>query len=195
MKYLSQIIPALLILLVSIPGFLFAQDKPKAESHQTKKGELLIYPILHATVVMEWDGKTIYIDPYGGAELFEAFEDADFVLITHAHGDHLNRETLKGLNLKQTTLIAPKSVLEELGENIMFETVIGLNNGSNVDQKGFSVTAVPMYNLPETDESRHKKGWGNGYVIELGGKRIYISGDTEDIPEMRNLKDIDIAFV
>lgn len=179
---------------MSMASFALAQEKPTPEIFETEKGELKIYPILHATMVIEWDGKTIYMDPYGGAEKFAAFKDADLILITHKHGDHMNKETLKGLTLDKTELIAPESVLEELGD-VKFKTVMGLKNDHNITQRGVSVTAVPMYNLPETDESRHPKGWGNGYVLDLGGKRIYISGDTEDITEMRELKDIDLAFV
>ena len=192
--------PTYLLSLFLISGALFlpktlpAQTKPAFESFETDKGELKIYPILHATMVIEWDGKTIYMDPYGGAEKFTAFDDPDFVIITHVHGDHMNKNTLKGLELDETFLIAPKSVVDQLGD-FTFKTVFALENGSNITQQEVSVTAVPMYNLPETDDSRHPKGWGNGYVLNLGGKHIYISGDTEDIPEMRQLKDIDIAFV
>lgn len=188
-----------LFLLVLFAGFQFvspvlAQEKPTPEIFETDNGELRIYPVLHATMVIEWNDMTIYMDPYGGAEKFEGFADPDLVLITHVHGDHMNKETLKGLSLNKTEVIAPQSVVDELGE-ISFQKVTALANGSTVDRGGAEVMAVPMYNLPETDDSRHPKGWGNGYVLNLGGKRIYISGDTEDIPEMRQLRDIDIAFV
>ena len=160
----------------------------------TNDGELTLTPILHATMVMEWNGKTIYIDPYGGAERFEGFNAPDLVLITHKHGDHLNTETLSGLSLDKAELIAPQSVVEALGE-ISFGKITSLQNGAQTEIHGLKVLAVPMYNLPETDDSRHPKGWGNGYVLEIGGKRFYISGDTEDIEEMRYLENIDYAFV
>ncbi len=160
----------------------------------TDKGDLIMTPILHATMVLNWEGKTIYMDPYGGAEKFADFADPDLVVITHKHGDHFNPETLNGLNLGKTTLIAPKSVTDELGD-IKFAKVHPLDNGEDADLFGLNVQAVPMYNLPETEDSRHPKGWGNGYVLTIGGKRLYISGDTEDIDEMRNLQDIDYAFV
>jgi L-ascorbate metabolism protein UlaG (beta-lactamase superfamily) len=73
--------------------------------------------------------------------------------------------------------------------------LVVLKNGDKTDMQGIAITAVPMYNLPEAPDSRHIKGRGNGYVINLGGKNVYISGDTEDIPEMRALKNIDAAFV
>ena len=160
----------------------------------TNNGNVLLTPILHATMVLEWNGKTVYIDPYGGADRFDNFANADLVLITHIHGDHLNKTTLGELDLSNTELIAPQSVIDQLGE-IKFKKNHALNNGENITLHGINAEAVPMYNLPETTDSRHPKGKGNGYVLTLGGKRFYISGDTEDIPEMRQLKNIDYAFV
>ncbi|KAA3634844.1 MAG: MBL fold metallo-hydrolase [Bacteroidetes bacterium] len=160
----------------------------------TNKGDLILTPILHSTMVMEWSDKTIYIDPYGGAERFQNFKTPDLVVITHKHGDHLNAKTLAGLSLDKAELIAPQSVVDALGE-ISFGKITVLKNDESIETHGLKVTAIPMYNLPETDESRHPKGWGNGYVLEIGGKRFYISGDTEDIKEMRQLPDIDYAFV
>lgn len=160
-----------------------------------KGGDITLTPILHATMVLQWNGKTIYMDPYGGAERFANFPAPDLILITHIHGDHLNKETLKGLDLNNTELIAPQSVVDELGAEITFKKIHPLKNGEEIKRKGVKVMAVPMYNLPETADSRHPKGRGNGYVLNVGGKRLYISGDTEDIQEMRQLKDIDYAFV
>lgn len=160
----------------------------------TEKGDLTLTPILHATMVMEWNGKTIYIDPYGGAERFEGFKAPDLVVITHKHGDHLNAKTLGGLSLERAELVAPQSVVDALGD-ISFGKITSLKNGETAETNDLKVMAVPMYNLPETEESRHPKGWGNGYVLEIGGKRFYISGDTEDIQEMRQLENIDYAFV
>jgi L-ascorbate metabolism protein UlaG (beta-lactamase superfamily) len=182
-----------LIILLSSINPLLAQ-KPTPETFETTAGTMHIYPILHATMVIEWNGKTIYMDPYGGAERFEAFAKPDLVVITHAHGDHLNAQTLEGLNLEEAELIAPQSVVDKLGE-ISFAKASVLANGESLERFAATVLAVPMYNLPDDETSRHKPGWGNGYVLTLGGQRIYISGDTEDIEEMRDLEGIDIAFV
>ncbi len=168
---------------------LLAQDKIS-----TIQGDLTIHPVLHSTMVMEWNGQTIYTDPYGGAEAFAGFDAPDLVLITDIHGDHLHKETLSALDLSGAELIAPQAVVEQLVD-IKFKKVHTLTNGESADWQSMGVEAVPMYNLPETDDSRHPKGRGNGYVLTMGGKRIYISGDTEDIPEMRALDDIDVAFV
>ena len=160
----------------------------------TPAGEIKMTPILHSTMVLEWQGTTFYIDPYGGAERFAGFDDADIVVITHAHGDHMNTETLEGLNLEGSRLVAPSSVTEKL-TNIEFGEVSTLQNGDQLKGDGWLIEAVPMYNLPNDETARHKKGWGNGYILTIGGQRIYISGDTEDIPEMRELKKIDYAFI
>lgn len=183
MKYLL-----LTSLLLSSP-LLWAQDKIS-----TDQGDLTINPVLHSTMVLEWDGKTVYIDPYGGEESFSGYDAPDLVLITDIHGDHMNAETLAALDLSETELIAPQAVIDELGE-ITFKKIHALANGEETQWQSIGVEAVPMYNLPEAEDSRHPKGRGNGYILTMGGKRIYISGDTEDTPEMRALENIDVAFV
>ncbi len=165
----------------------------QTQNFTTSKGTLSITPIFHSAMVMQWQGKTVFIDPYGGAERFKKFNDPGVIIITHQHPDHLDEETLKGLNLTNTTLIAPQIVIDNL-KNKSFKKILKLDNNTSTEINNFSVMALPMYNLPE-ETARHKKGEGNGYVISVGGKNIYISGDTEDIKEMRSLKSIDIAFV
>jgi len=160
----------------------------------SNNGDIKLTPVLHSTMALEWGGKTIFIDPYGGEEKFSSFGKPDLIIITDIHGDHMNKETLGALSLGRTTLIAPKEVVDGLDE-LTFEKAIMMPNGSKIMWGGILVEAVPMYNLPETEDSRHPKGRGNGYVLTIGGKRLYISGDTEDIPEMRQLQDIDYAFV
>ncbi len=159
----------------------------------TNRGPLVIQPILHGTVVFTWDGKTIYVDPYGGAEAFNGIAPPDLIVITDVHGDHLNEETLNAIETSQARIIAPQAVADRLPE---WKRRIGvLANGQSLTEAGVTIKAYPMYNLPETADSRHPKGRGNGYVFDFGGKKVYISGDTEDIPEMRALENIDIAFV
>lgn len=159
-----------------------------------KSGNISITPILHGTFVMEYNGLTIYVDPYGGAEKFAGQKPADLVLITDIHGDHHDQKTLDGLDLSKATVIAPQAVAEKLPAG-KYKAIEALGNGENKTLLNTKIAALPMYNLPETADSRHPKGRGNGYLVTLGGKQIYISGDTEDIPEMRALKNIDVAFV
>lgn len=156
----------------------------------TSQGELEIHPISHATFVIRWNGKTVYLDPVGGGELFKSHPKADLVLITDIHGDHLNPETVKAVAVESTTVVAPAAVAAKL-------TVPArrLANGEKTEVAGMGIEAIPMYNLTPERLERHVKGRGNGYVLTLGGKRVYVSGDTEDTPEMRALKDIDLAFV
>jgi L-ascorbate metabolism protein UlaG (beta-lactamase superfamily) len=160
----------------------------------TSKGILSIQPILHGTFVLQWDRKTIYVDPYGGAKVFEGIPAPDLILITDIHGDHMNLETLNAIETSKAILIGPQAVADKLPDNLKSKTVV-VNNNANTVQLGIPISAIPMYNLPESPDSRHTKGRGNGYILSLGTKTLYISGDTEDIPEMRSLKNIDIAFV
>jgi L-ascorbate metabolism protein UlaG (beta-lactamase superfamily) len=153
-----------------------------------------IQPISHATAVINWNDTTIYLDPVGGAEAFEGMDEADLVLITDIHGDHMDAKTLNALNLGDTKIIVPQAVKKELPDSLAPNLVV-MNNGDTLDQQGISIEAIPMYNLREEAKQFHPKGRGNGYVLEKNGKRLYIAGDTEDIPEMRSLENIDIALV
>ncbi|WZL89406.1 MBL fold metallo-hydrolase [Salinimicrobium sp. 3283s] len=160
----------------------------------TDTAEIDINPISHATAVINWGDTTIYLDPVGGAEAFTGMTDADMVLITDIHGDHMSAETLVALDLGDTPIIAPQAVKDELPDSLATKITV-MNNGENLSQSGIAIEAIPMYNLREEAKQFHPKGRGNGYVLEKDGQRLYIAGDTEDIPEMRNLENIDIALV
>ncbi|HKI73333.1 MAG TPA: MBL fold metallo-hydrolase [Pseudomonadales bacterium] len=160
----------------------------------TSQGPLTIHPLVHATFVMAWHGKILYFDPVGGSPVFDSMPDPDVIFITHAHGDHLSVPTLKLVVKPDTKLIVPQSVFDKLPAELQARARV-MANGADLDIDGFSIRAVAMYNLPENGPIHHPKGWGNGYVLTLGGKRIYVSGDTDGTPEMRALKNIDVAFV
>ena len=168
-------------------------DQTSTSAYQVEEN-ISVHPISHATAVLEWDDTIIYSDPTGGASAFSNMPTADIVFVTDIHGDHLNTETLQAVLSGGSVLIVPEAVNDELPEFLNGTRVI-LANGESTTQKGFTITAIPMYNLPETDDSRHPKGRGNGYILEKDGKRVYFSGDTEDIPEMRALENIDVAFI
>ena len=184
----------ILISLLQVTCFSAFTQRATPDQFQTSNGILTIQPILHGTVALEWNNKMVYVDPYGGAKVFEGIRPPDLVLITDIHGDHLNAETLNALDLSRSVLVVPKAVADQLPENLKGKAVV-LDNGKNTVQLGITISAIPMYNLPEDADSRHTKGRGNGYILNLGSKLIYLSGDTEDVPEMRNLKNIDVAFV
>lgn len=179
--------------LIVVAYTLYAQ-RPQPDAIETSKGSLMIQPVQHASLVLTWDGKTVYIDPNGDAKLFEGLKAPDLILITDIHGDHMNITTLENLETSKAKLVVPLAVAEKLPDGLKSK-IITLNNGTTTTVLDIRITAIPMYNLPETPDSRHTKGRGNGYVLDFGGKNIYISGDTEDIPEMRQLKNIDVAFV
>ena len=101
---------------------------------------------------------------------------------------------MQALDLDNAILVVPQAVAEKLPAEWKEKTIV-LNNGGTTEQSGISIHAIPMYNMPDDSTSRHTKGRGNGYVLTLDGKKFYISGDTEDIPEMRSLKNIDVAFI
>lgn len=182
------------ILLFCCLSLLSFAQRPDPDRIETKNGTLVVQPVFHGSVVFNWNNITVYVDPYGGPKAFKDLGAPDLVLITDIHGDHLNMETLKAIDMAKATLVVPQAVADQLPEDLKARALI-LGNGQTTSQKGISISAVAMYNLPETADSRHPKGRGNGYVLNLGDKTIYLSGDTEDIPEMRGLKNIDVAFV
>ncbi|MCM4168261.1 hypothetical protein KCTC52924_03823 [Arenibacter antarcticus] len=153
-----------------------------------------IIPIEHATAVIILDDTTIYIDPVGGKDNFNDVPEPDLILITDIHGDHFNLETLEAINTKNAKIILPQAVAEKMPSKFTPQMDI-LDNGDSKERFGILVEAIPMYNLREEAKAFHPKGRGNGYVISKNGERIYFSGDTEDIPEMRNLNNIDKAFI
>ncbi|MFT4826660.1 MAG: L-ascorbate metabolism protein UlaG (beta-lactamase superfamily) [Cryomorphaceae bacterium] len=171
----------------------FAQLNNDPDRIETTQGDIVVHPILHGTVIFEWDGKTIYVDPWGSAGLYEGKPAPDIILITHPHGDHLSPDTLAVLDTSSAKFYVPQAVADKMPDQYLEQTTV-IANFDTTEVEGITINAVPMYNLPE-EGARHAKGWGNGYVLSMGGKDIYVSGDTEDIPEMRDLKGIDVAFV
>jgi L-ascorbate metabolism protein UlaG (beta-lactamase superfamily) len=176
----------LALLLVAVP--VLGGEGPAASA----VGELTVHPIEHATLALRHGETTIYVDPVGGGEAFAGLPEPDLILITDTHGDHLDAETVDAVAKEGTAIVAPPAVAERLGDRKGMKV---LANGETIELEGVSVEAVPMYNLTEERSQFHSKGRGNGYALTLGGQRIYVSGDTEDIPEMRALEDIDVAFV
>jgi L-ascorbate metabolism protein UlaG (beta-lactamase superfamily) len=174
-----------------------AQDTPMVETPdtlQTNIGPFIIQPIQHASLVLSVQGTTMYVDPSGGTKNYKGITAPGIILITDIHGDHFDVKTIDSIKTASTVLIVPQVVADKLPDADKTKLVI-LKNGDNTVQSGISIMAIPMYNLPESPTARHTKGRGNGYVLTIGGKNIYISGDTQGIPEMRSLKNIDVAFV
>lgn len=171
----------------------FAQ-RPESDTFKTTLGPLSVQPILHGTLALQVNEQTIYIDPYGGAAAFKGIDKPNLILITDIHGDHLNTNTLDALETKGVKIVVPQAVADMISEKYKEQLVI-ISNGETTRQLDIDILATPMYNLPESPDAKHIKGRGNGYVLQIGELKVYISGDTEDIEEMRELKNIDIAFV
>lgn len=169
-------------------------QRPKPDVFDGRKGELTIQPILHGTLLLQHNDHIIYIDPYGGEKAFEGMAKPNLILITDIHGDHLNENTLDALDTKGVQMIVPQAVADQISEKYQEQLII-LANGERHKMLDMKIQAIPMYNLPESDQAKHIKGRGNGYLLHIANKKVYISGDTADITEMRELKDIDIAFV
>ena len=167
-------------------------QEPTAETAASAMPE--IRPIAHATAVLTWGDQVLYVDPVGGPEPFAGQPAPNLILVTDIHGDHFNVETLEALAAEGVRILAPPAVASQMPESLAERTTT-IANGESLESSGISVTAIPMYNLREEALGFHEKGRGNGYVLERDNIRVYISGDTEDIPEMRALKEIDIALV
>lgn len=166
----------------------------EVETTMTEPEAVVIDPISHASFVFNLSNTLIFNDPVGDLALYAGKGTPDIILLSDIHGDHLNLDTLNALTASSTKIIAPQAVYDELTPGLQAQTSV-MANGEIITEGVIKFKAIAMYNLPETDDSRHAKGRGNGYVLESKGTRMYIAGDTSDIPEMRSLSDIDIAFV
>ena len=169
-------------------------DTYEVDVFKTKSGKTVkFHALVHASIRMEYDGKEIEIDPVtklGNKAIdLSAMPKADYIFLTHEHGDHFDKEALKQLTGSKTQLITNKRCAEMLGYGEI------MANGQSATIGDIKVEAVPAYNYSEGRTQFHPKGRDNGYILTIDGLRIYIAGDTEDIPEMQNIKDIDIAFM
>jgi L-ascorbate metabolism protein UlaG (beta-lactamase superfamily) len=161
------------------------------QTFDTSAGPVVFTPIYHASTMIEAGGKVIYVDPAKPADL-TGLPPADLILISDIHTDHMDKDDVAMLSKEGTAIIAPPAVAETI------TTAQKLSNGETTTWENWKIEAIPMYNIVrkrDNGEPYHPKGRGNGYVLTYGGKRFYFSGDTEGIPEMRALKNIDVAFV
>ena len=182
-----------LIILLLLQQIIYSQ-LPNPDVISSSKGNITIQPVFHGAMVFTMGDKVVYVDPYNGIHAYKGLPNPDYILITHVHQDHLDTSTLNALNTTKAKLVVPQAVADRLSSKWSSRLIV-LSNDKTFTESNISITAVPMYDLPQTSNSRHVKGIGNGYVITFGDKRIYVSGDTDDIEEMRNLKNIDVAFV
>jgi len=164
----------------------------ETDTFSTSAGELEITFLGHGSLMLVWGEKTIHVDPFGRVADYGALPKANLILITHEHHDHLDAEAVGNIRTPETDI-----VMTELCES-QIEGGIIMRNGDIGVVQGIPIEAVPAYNLIHMRESGdpfHPCGQGNGYILTLGDLRIYVAGDSENTPEMMNLRDIDIAFL
>ncbi len=192
----KKLLVSIFVVLLFVGVFLSTNINNKKQNtmNNTQSEEVEIVPIEHASMVLKWNGKVIYVDPVGELQLFSKQPIPDIILLTHTHADHFDVKTLQALAKDQTLIIAPMSVADKVPDTVL-GTLLVAKNGQKTNQQGFTIKIIPAYNLPDSEKDFHPKGEGNGYVLEANNKKIYISGDSSDTPEMRSLKNIDIAFV
>jgi L-ascorbate metabolism protein UlaG (beta-lactamase superfamily) len=167
-------------------------EKFETDLISTPAGDLSITFLGHGSLLMGINGKNLYVDVYGEVADYSKLPKADYILLTHEHFDHLDPKALEAIRTENTVLIYTETCRQQLQGGIV------MHNGDKQTLAGIPVEAVPAYNLVHKRPSGdpfHPKGSGNGYILTFGGKRIYIAGDTENIPEMKSLHDIDIAFL
>jgi len=166
----------------------------ETDTFTTASGKTLkITCIKHATMMMEYDGQIIYFDPVINVKPytdFTAFPKANYIFVTHEHQDHFDSMALTELRRSYTTIYTNNNVYENWGSGYV------MANGDKAElNEHISVEAVPAYNTTPGREKFHPKGRDNGYILTIENLRIYVAGDTEDIPEMSDIKNIDIAFL
>ncbi len=175
----------------SQPGAADAKRLPPSDTFETSAGPLSLTPIYHGTLAFGFQGKTIVVDPWSKAPE-GALPAADLILLTDVHADHFDKPAIQQVKRAGTMIIAPPAVAQDLPEAKV------LKNGEQTTALGIGITATPMYNLergPAPGKLFHEKGRGNGYLLSFGDKTVYLSGDTECTPEMRALKNVDVALI
>ncbi len=182
---LSFLIP---ILMLAAPAF-WSAASDETDLFQFKGGTLKITFLGHGTLMLDWNGFIIHVDPVRREADYSALPRADLILITHEHGDHLDETAVSMIKKEGTVIMANEASAKKLpGAQV-------LRNGEQKTAGGIKIEAVPAYNTTPGRDRFHPKGRDNGYILNLGTERVYIAGDTEDTPEMKALKDITIAFL
>ena len=186
----------LLILLAGIAYLVSFAQAARAQFETdvlpTSKGDLKITFLGHGTLMFDYDGLVIHVDPYSKVADYDHLPKADVILITHEHPDHLDLKALEPIRKAETRIVLTETCAARLKGGIV------MKNGDDQTVAGLAITAVPAYNIVSKrpdGQPFHPKGAGNGYLIRFGDKRVYVAGDTENIPEMKALRDIDCAFL
>jgi L-ascorbate metabolism protein UlaG (beta-lactamase superfamily) len=164
----------------------------ESDTIKTSKGDLVISFLGHSTLMMSWGGKIIHVDPVSSEADYTKLPRADMILITHEHFDHLDLEAVNSIKTAATKIVGTSEVARQI------PGIVAMKNGDTQTVDGLKMEAVPSYNIVNMrapGKPFHPKGVGNGYIVTFGDKRLYLAGDTENTPEMKQLQSIDIAFL
>jgi L-ascorbate metabolism protein UlaG (beta-lactamase superfamily) len=193
MKFRVGLLPLVLsAMLLLAAGAARGQTDLQQDVILTSAGDLTITFVGHGTLMFEFDGKVIHVDPFGRLADYGTMPDADLVLITHPHGDHLDSGAIEAVATDETVVIVCRACSDGV------EGAAVMENGESRTEAGVLIEAIPAYNLVHTRDNGqpyHPKGDGNSYVMTFGDVRVFIGGDTENTPEMKALQDIDVAFL
>jgi L-ascorbate metabolism protein UlaG (beta-lactamase superfamily) len=180
------------ILLLAFTALAMFQQTFEEDTIPTSQGELKITFIGHATLLFAYGGKIIHVDPVGRYADYKTMPKADIILVTHEHGDHFDPSAIDIIKKQGTDLIFTEKCREKYPSGQV------MKNGEVRTVQGIKIEAVPAYNIVHMRSEGlpyHPKGEGNGYILTIADKRVYVAGDTENTPEMKALKNIDIAFL
>lgn len=170
-----------------------AQSKPfPVDRIPTSSGDLAITFLGHGTLMFDFAGKVTHVDPYGKLANYTELPDADLILITHEHRDHLDADAIAAVRKKTTVIVANPAAAAKI------EGAKALENGTRTTVMGLLIEAVPAYNVVhkrDNGEPFHPPGRDNGYIVTFGDKRVYVAGDTENVDDMKSLGQVDIAFI
>lgn len=189
-KILLKVLVLMTAMLISVETF--AKSEFEKDTIVTSAGSLEITFVGHASLFLNWNNKVIHIDPYGALAKYEELPKADLILITHQHQDHLDKKAIEQIKKDTTKIILPEISFNQLKSGEI------IKNGEEKSFENLKIEAIPAYNIVHKRENGipfHPKGEGNGYILTFGDKKILIAGDTENIPEIKELKNIDCAFL
>jgi L-ascorbate metabolism protein UlaG (beta-lactamase superfamily) len=192
------VLTVLAISLLAISALLHAATSNRqADVVKTSAGELRVTPLYHGSVMLEFGGKVIHIDPWSQGD-YTGLPQADLIVITHTHVDHLDRAMIDKLKKPETIVVGPPAVIDTLNCFPDCGHAVTITDSQKKTVMGIEIEGVPMYNLVQGSAPGmpyHHKGIGSGYIFNFGDTRVYLSGDTECTPEMKALKNITVAFV
>lgn len=178
--------------LAALPVLASIRPAFAAETVATSGGEIGIHPVMHASLALGFGDQVFYVDPAENS--FDGLPAPTAIFITHAHGDHYNADNLAKLAGDSVPVYVNADVFEKLPEGLKARAT-ALKNGESTTVNGIAVDAIAAYNTTEDRKQYHPQGVGNGYVFTFADKKVYVAGDTEDIPEMRALTGIEVAFL